>query len=94
MVCYSFLPRVGEAERLTRVGGFAELLGEIETIRSFEWGVNNSPEGNDKGFTHVFLLTFDSEADRDAYLPHPAHIAYGQSHVKAANVLVLDTLLG
>ncbi len=23
--------------------------------------------------THAFLLTFDNAADRDAYLPHPAH---------------------
>jgi hypothetical protein len=65
----------------------------VGTVRSFEWGTNNSPEGHDKGFTHCFCLTFDTEADRDAYLPHPAHIAYGQSHVEAADVLVLDTLL-
>ena len=41
----------------------------------------------------MFCLTFDSEADRDEYLPHPAHIAYGMQHVKAAEVLVLDVLV-
>ena len=41
----------------------------------------------------MFCLTFDSEADRDEYLPHPAHIAYGTQHVKAADVLVLDVLV-
>ncbi len=25
------------------------------------------------GFTHGFLITFDSEESRDAYLPHPIH---------------------
>ena len=50
-------------------------------------------EGKTHGFTHCFCLTFDTEADRDAYLPHPAHVAYGEKHVKAADVLVLDTLL-
>ena len=76
------------------VGGFAELVEEVGTIRSYEWGVNNSPEEKDKGFTHLFCLTFDTEEDRDAYLPHPAHVAYGTKHVKAADVLVLDTLVG
>jgi hypothetical protein len=93
MVAYSFAPDTPEQERLTRVGGFAELEHEIATIRSYEWGQNNSTEGKGHGFTHLFCLTFDSEADRDAYLPHPAHIAYGTKHVKAADVVVLDVLI-
>jgi len=36
-----------------------------------------SPEGISQGFTHCFLVTFASEKDRDAYLPHPAHKAFG-----------------
>ncbi len=31
----------------------------------------------DQGFTHCFFLTFKNEADRDAYLPHPAHKEFG-----------------
>ncbi|MGE5945005.1 MAG: Dabb family protein, partial [Flavobacteriales bacterium] len=38
--------------------------------------LNNSPEGLNKGFTHCFLVTFDSEEDRAVYLPHPAHKAF------------------
>ena len=56
---------------------FAALPEKIEEIADFEWGTNNSPEKHDKGFTHCFLLTFDSAADRDAYLPHPAHKEFG-----------------
>jgi hypothetical protein len=52
---------------------FAALPSQIEEIRDFEWGINNSPEGLDKGFTHCFIVTFDSEEGRDIYLPHPAH---------------------
>lgn len=52
---------------------FAALPDKIDEIHAFEWGTNNSPEGLDKGHTHCFLVTFLSEEDRDAYLPHPAH---------------------
>lgn len=55
---------------------FRALPGKINLIRRFEWGVNNSPEGLNQGLTHCFLLTFSSEADRDAYIIHPAHKAF------------------
>ena len=56
---------------------FAALPGKIPQIKGFEWGLNNSPEGLNKGFTHCFMLTFDSEEDRAIYLPHPDHKAFG-----------------
>lgn len=52
---------------------FAGLKDKISEIHDFEWGTNNSPEGLDKGLTHCFFVTFLSEDDRAAYLPHPAH---------------------
>lgn len=55
---------------------FSELPTSIKEIYSFEWGINNSPEGLDKGFTHSFLITFLTESDRAIYLPHPAHLAF------------------
>lgn len=55
---------------------FEKLPSEIKEIKAFEWGLNNSPEGINKGFTHCFLVTFDSEEDRGIYLPHPAHKAF------------------
>lgn len=70
---------------------FVALPSQIEVIRDFEWGINNSPEGLDKGFTHCFILTFDSEEGRDIYLPHPAHKAFGDilsPHLE--DVLVVD----
>jgi hypothetical protein len=55
---------------------FARLPEQIDLIRAYEWGTNVSPEGIDRGYTHCFLLTFASTADRDAYLVHPAHQAF------------------
>lgn len=55
---------------------FAELraLGErIPGITGFRGGADNSREGLSKGFSHGFCMTFQDEAARDAYLPHPAH---------------------
>jgi hypothetical protein len=56
--------------------GFAALRDKIEEIKAFEWGRNNSPEKHDQGFTHCFMVTFDSEEGRDAYLPHAEHKAF------------------
>lgn len=65
--------RIKEAE-----ASFKELPSKIPQIIDFEWGINNSPEGINKGFTHCFFLTFNSEEDRDIYLPHPDHKAFGE----------------
>src|SRR5690349_1553498 len=57
---------------------FRALKGKIPEIASLEWGTNISPEKHDKGFTHGFILTFKSEKDRDTYLEHPDHKAFGK----------------
>ncbi len=57
---------------------FKSLRGTIPGIVSFEYGVNNSPENLNKGFTHVYLLTFENAGARDAYLPHPEHKKFGE----------------
>lgn len=57
---------------------FRALPGKIKLIKELEWGVNNSPEKLNQGLTHCFLLTFKTEKDRDAYLVHPAHKAFGE----------------
>lgn len=70
---------------------FSALPSKIPQIHSYEWGLNNSPEGLEKGFTHCFFLTFKSEADRAIYLPHPDHKAFGGVlSPYLADVLVVD----
>ena len=56
---------------------FLALPSAITEIKDFEWGTNNSPENLNEGLTHCFFLSFNSEKDRDVYLPHPAHKAFG-----------------
>jgi hypothetical protein len=57
---------------------FRALPSKIPAILDYEWGTNMSPEKLDQGFTHCFFLTFKTATDRDAYLPHPAHKAFGE----------------
>ena len=59
------------------VDAFRALPGKISLIKALEWGTNNSPENLNQGLTHCFFLSFESEKDRDAYLPHPAHKEFG-----------------
>jgi len=55
---------------------FVALPGKVTEVRDFEWGLNNSSEGLNKGMTHCFTVTFNSEQDRAVYLPHPDHLAF------------------
>ena len=70
---------------------FKALVSKISEIKDFEWGLNNSPEELNKGFTHCFIVTFDSEEGRSVYLPHPAHMAFVEVlSPYLDDVLVLD----
>ncbi len=64
-------------EQIKKVeAAFAALPQKIAAIKDFEWGVNNSPEKHDAGFTHCFMVTFESEEGLQEYLPHPDHKAF------------------
>ena len=75
-----FKYKAGASEEQIRqvTEAFAALRTKIPGIVSFEHGVNNSPEKLNQGFTHVYQVTFTNAAARDAYLPHPAHKAFGE----------------
>jgi hypothetical protein len=60
------------------VDAFRALPDKVDEISDFEWGTDVSVENLQQGFTHCFLVTFRSEADRAAYLPHPAHKEFGK----------------
>lgn len=77
VVLFKFKESATAADIKKVEAAFSALPGKIPQIRDYEWGTNNSPEGLDKGFTHCFFLTFDSEEDRAVYLPHPDHKAFG-----------------
>jgi hypothetical protein len=55
---------------------FAEMrgmVGKIPGLLSMQHGVYQSDEGLNDGFTHGFVMTFDTPQSRDRYLPHPEH---------------------
>ncbi|MEZ6134746.1 MAG: Dabb family protein [Pirellulaceae bacterium] len=77
------------------VEAFQKLPSQIPQIADFEFGTDNSPEGLADGFTHCFLVTFKSEKDREAYLPHAAHQGFVEvlkPHLE--KVLVIDYWAG
>jgi len=73
VVLFKYKPEVTPAQLDEINRAFQDLKRQIPEVRDFERGINNSPEGLNKGFTHGYLITFASEEDRAAYLPHPAH---------------------
>ena len=89
LVC--FKPDADTASRAEAIAHFTRMRTEIPGVTAFEQGANNSLEGKSKGLTHAFVLTFESAAARDAYLPHPAHQALS-SRLRAVidDVLVFD----
>ncbi len=78
VVMFKFKDSATADQIQTVIDAFAGLKNEITAIKHFEWGLNNSPENLNQGLTHCFTLTFESEEDRNAYLPHPAHKAFGK----------------
>ena len=76
VVLFKFKPGTSKEDIAKIEAAFSALPSKISQIAGYEWGLNNSPEGLDKGFTHCFFVTFHSEDDRAIYLPHPDHKAF------------------
>lgn len=90
VVLFQFKDSSSDAEVRQIVDAFRALPSKISQIADFEYGVDNSPEDLSGGLTHCFLVTFKSEEDRDAYLPHPAHQAFVEllkPHLEKATVV-------
>jgi hypothetical protein len=72
---------------------FRALKTKIPQIVSLEWGTNISKENFDKGFTHAFIVTFDGQKQRDAYLVHAEHKKFVDLALPfIADVFVIDFL--
>jgi hypothetical protein len=75
------------------------LKGAIPGLLDFSGGPNCSTEGLG-GYSHAFSMVFESAEARDAYLPHPAHLAAKEvvlSHLEpgaATPVSVVDVAFG
>jgi len=49
------------------------MIGKIPGFLEMEYGPYDSTEGLNDGYTHGFIMTFESPEAREAYLPHPIH---------------------
>ena len=78
VVSFKFKAAATPAQIQEVTDAFSALKKKIPTIQSLDWGTNISPEKHDKGFTHGWVLSFKSAKDRDDYLVHPAHKAFGK----------------
>ena len=68
-----------------------QLVGRIPGLTEYSWGPNVSPEGKGQGYDLGFVMSFETAAARDAYLPHPEHTNVGPLvGAVADDVLVFD----
>ena len=88
MVLFKFKPEVTPEKIRELFNLLSELQQLIPGITYFAGGPNFSPEELNQGYTHGFLMTFDSVTARNTYLPHPDH-----EHVKAALSPCIDSVL-
>ena len=67
------------------------MVGQIPGLLEMEHGPYDSTEGLNDGYTHCFIMTFDSPESREAYLPHPIHEEVKELVVpKLERVVVFD----
>ncbi len=88
MVLFKIKPEV-TPEKITELFRLlADLQQLIPGITYFAGGPYSSPEGLNQGYTHGFIMTFESVNARDIYLPHPEH-----ERVKAALLACIDSAI-
>lgn len=91
VVAFTFKDSVTAERQQQAIADFMALEHQIPGILSFEGGEDVSVEGFTKNLTHCFIVTFEDQAARDAYIPHPAHLELVQKNKPLMNdLLVLD----
>lgn len=70
---------------------FIDLKEKISEIKKFEWGLNVSKDGLNKGLTHCFTLTFKNQEGLEAYIAHEAHLALAEAiKPMLADIFIVD----
>jgi sialate O-acetylesterase len=91
ILLFRFDPKASPAEVRATLEEMEKLPEKIPGILNFQWGLNSSPEGLEKGFTHGLVATFESAAARDASISHPIHQAFASKfRALAADRFVFD----
>jgi len=91
VVMFGWKPEV-PADKVREIeDAFRALPAKIPQVAAFEWGTDVSVQGFSRGFTHCFVVSFASEADRDGYQAHPDHQAFlALSRPNVAQLLTFD----
>lgn len=71
---FQFKPEITDTQIEESFAALVDLKNKIPGLLEVEHGPYESAEGLNDGFTHGFIMTFDSPESRDAYLPHPDHL--------------------
>ncbi len=74
-VFFKWKPSMTRELEAQAFAAFRAMTKTIPGVVSVSVGHQNSPEGLGKGFTAGLSVVFTDAAARDAYLPHPAHVA-------------------
>lgn len=91
---FKFHPDIDEVSIGECFAAMQGMVGEIDGLLDFEHGPYQSDEGLNDGFTHGFIMTFDSAGSRDAYLSHPVHEAVKDIVMPClARVIVFDFVI-
>ena len=70
---FQFKDGVSDAQIDECFSSMRGMVGQIPGLLDFACGSYDSAEGLNDGFTHGFIMTFESPRARDDYLPHECH---------------------
>jgi hypothetical protein len=88
---FQFKNGVSDSEIDTCFKAMKGMIGKIPGFLEMEYGPYDSTEGLNDGYTHGFIMTFDSPESREAYLPHPIHEKVKELVIpKLERVIVFD----
>jgi len=85
-----FKSKAGSKAILEVLKNFEAIPSKIDGLSSVEWGENNSLEKLNDDFSHCIQMTFESEAARQHYLPHPAHEALKDKFIDVLEKVVVS----
>ena len=95
IVLFSFNYPLDSDEVQELNSNFDKLPSLIPEIAKYAAGSNMSPENLEKGYQMCYVLDFKDAKDRDTYLVHPHHKAFGESAAPVLkDVLVFDFIPG
>jgi len=91
IVLFKFKDETSSVEMKKIQESFMDLSRKIHEIQDMEWGINISPENFHQGFTHCFILSFESKEDLAQYQINPDHLEFQKILIPAMEkVFVVD----